>query len=83
PAEFLERVFEAGFSTRHAGRAWPETPHHGLGLSIVRSLVEKAGGRVKAAASPRGGARVEVALPITGVMVDLLSACPAGEGIDR
>jgi two-component system cell cycle sensor histidine kinase/response regulator CckA len=83
PAEFLERVFEAGFSTRHAGRAWPETPHHGLGLSIVRALVEKAGGRVKAAASPRGGTRMEIALPITGVTAGLLSECPAGDRIDR
>jgi signal transduction histidine kinase len=82
PAEFLERVFEAGFSTRHAGRAWPETAHHGLGLSIVRTLVEKAGGRVRAAAAPSGGTRVEIELPITGVTVPLLSACPSGEGID-
>lgn len=83
PAEFLERVFEAGFSTHHAGRAWPETPHHGLGLSIVRTLVENVGGRVKAATSPRGGTRIEIELPITVVTAPLLSECPAGEGIDR
>lgn len=82
PEEYRSRVFEAGFSTRQAGRAWPETRHHGLGLSIVRTLVEKAGGRVKAAASPRGGTRMEIELPITTVMGDLPSECPAGEGID-
>ena len=83
PAEFRERVFEAGFSTRQAGRGWPETPHHGLGLNIVRTLVEKAGGRVKAAAAPNRGARFEIALPITGVMAGLPSEHPAGEEIDR
>ncbi|MGA8530080.1 MAG: sensor histidine kinase [Acidobacteriaceae bacterium] len=83
PAEFLERVFESGFSTRHAGRAWPETPHHGLGLSIVRTLVEAAGGRVKAAAAPSGGARIEIELPLTTVTRPLPSALPGGEGIDR
>lgn len=83
PAEFLERVFESGFSTRHAGRAWPETPHHGLGLSIVRTLVEQAGGRVKAAAAPSGGTRIEIELPLTTVTPPLPSRLPAGEGIDR
>lgn len=77
PAEFRERVFEAGFSTRQAGRAWPEAPHHGLGLNIVRTLVETAGGRVRAAASPRGGARMEIELPITTVMGNLPLECPA------
>lgn len=83
PTEFLEEVFAAGFTTRQAGRAWPETAHHGLGLSIVRTLVENAGGRVRAAAAPGGGTRVEIELPITGVMAPLPLEPPAGEGIDR
>ncbi|MGA7524159.1 MAG: sensor histidine kinase [Acidobacteriaceae bacterium] len=83
PAEFRERIFEAGFSTRQAGRAWPETPHRGLGLSIVRNLVETAGGQVRAAAAPSGGTRIEIELPITAVMGALLSELPGGEGIDR
>jgi len=83
PEEFRERIFEAGFSTRQSGRAWPETPHHGLGLNIVRTLVEKAGGRVKASASPRGGARMEIELPVTCVMGDLPSEWAPGGEIDR
>lgn len=82
PEEFRERVFEEGFTTRQAGRAWPETPHHGLGLSIVRTLVETAGGRVKATAAPSGGARMEIELPITSVTGALLSECPADEEIE-
>jgi signal transduction histidine kinase len=83
PAEFLERVFDAGYSTRQMGRAWPERQHHGLGLSIVRTLVEKAGGRVTAAAAPSGGARFEIELPITTVTCALPLACPVDERNDR
>lgn len=80
PEEFLERVFEAGFSAQQAGRAWPGTAHHGLGLSIVRTLLEQAGGRVKATPAPTGGVRMEIELPLTDVMVCLPSECTSGSG---
>lgn len=83
PAELRSRIFEEGFSTRAAGCGWPETPHHGLGLSIVRTLVEAAGGRVRAAAAPNGGARIEIECPITPVTGELPSGLPNGEGINR
>lgn len=67
PAELLERIFESGFSTRRAGRPWPDSPHHGLGLSIVRQLVEEAGGRVRAVEPPSHGARIEIEFPLTNV----------------
>jgi signal transduction histidine kinase len=67
PTEFLERVFERGFSTRKTGRRWPENPHQGLGLNIVRQLVEAAGGTVHAAGAPGRGARFEIELPLTNV----------------
>ena len=73
PTEFLERVFDAGFSTRAGGRSWPESQHHGLGLSIVRQLVEAAGGTVRAANAPLNGARFEIELPLTNVTPNLLS----------
>jgi signal transduction histidine kinase len=62
----IERVFESGFTTKRAvaGKAsWLAPETHGLGLAIVRSLVEAAGGSI-AASSPKGqGARFEIVLP--------------------
>jgi signal transduction histidine kinase len=71
PSEALERVFEAGFSRRSnpsAGAGWPAL-HRGLGLSITRSLIEKAGGRIVAtnrspASQPPAGARIAIDLPV-------------------
>jgi signal transduction histidine kinase len=71
--ELLEKIFEPGFSTRREGRPWPETLHHGLGLSIVRQLVEEAGGTIRASAPPHRGARFEVELPLTNVTPQLPS----------
>ena len=73
PTEFLERVFDAGFTTHATGRSWPESQHRGLGLSIVRELVEKAGGTVRALTSPLHGARFEIELPLTNVTPTLPS----------
>ncbi len=62
----LEKVFESGYSTRGKGAAaagsWAAS-HRGLGLSITRSIVEAAGGRILAANRPEGGARFEIELP--------------------
>jgi len=70
--EALSRVFEAGFTTRAARRSWPGAQHQGLGLSIVRELVEAAGGTVRAVAAPIQGARFEIELPLTNVTPTLL-----------
>ena len=75
PTEFLERVFETGFTTRQGGRSWPEAQHRGLGLSIVRELVEAAGGAVRASRAPRQGTRIEIELPLTNVTGTLPSEC--------
>ncbi|MGB7136116.1 MAG: ATP-binding protein [Acidobacteriaceae bacterium] len=80
PAEILERVFEPGFSTRRDGRPWPQSPHHGLGLSLVRSLVEEAGGTVRAAAPGHRGTRIEIQFPLTNVMQTLPSEPNAHDG---
>ena len=63
----LDKIFEAGYSTRLSGPStnggWPAT-HRGLGLSITRSIVEAAGGRIHAANRARGGARLKIELPV-------------------
>lgn len=50
PGDLMEKVFEPGFTTRPdpgSGNRW-EAGHRGLGLSITRSIVEAAGGRIHA-----------------------------------
>lgn len=72
-AEAMQHIFEAGFneagfSSKTHDAAWPDTGFpcapRGLGLSIVRRLVESAGGCVRAISAPGRGARFEVELPM-------------------
>ncbi|MCK7595335.1 ATP-binding protein [Pseudomarimonas salicorniae] len=53
----LERHFRAGSGEPRVGGA-------GLGLAICRNIVEAHGGRIEVAASPLGGLRVTVELPV-------------------
>lgn len=59
----LPRIFEPHVSTRSAV--------HGLGLSIVRSIVERNGGTVSASNRPTGGAEfiIRMEAPRAGVIV--------------
>ena len=41
-----------------------EVRGHGIGLSIVKIIIERAGGELRAARSPMGGARFELTLPL-------------------
>ncbi len=61
PATDRERVFERFFTSRPEGRT--TSPHAGLGLAIVRAIVEGYGGNVRAAEGRLGGATIEVRLP--------------------
>jgi signal transduction histidine kinase len=66
PAKALEKVFEAGFSTQSASRSessWPAA-RRGLGLSITRSIIEAAGGRIQASNREAAGTRIEIELPV-------------------
>lgn len=56
--ENLPRVFEERFSTKQRGHGT------GLGLSLCRSLVEKAGGTIDIESQPGVGTTVEVKLPV-------------------
>jgi signal transduction histidine kinase len=66
PGNVLDRVFEAGYSTRpipSGSQVWAAS-RRGLGLSITRSIVETAGGRIFAANCEPGGARLAIELPV-------------------
>lgn len=66
PEEALEKIFTSGYTTRAAGSPgenWPVN-HRGLGLAITRSIVEASGGRIWARNLQRGGARIEIELPV-------------------
>ncbi|OGU01726.1 MAG: hypothetical protein A2085_11550 [Gemmatimonadetes bacterium GWC2_71_10] len=56
PPEERERVFRPFYTTKHTGT--------GLGLAMVRQIVERHGGLVHVADRPEGGARVIVSLPL-------------------
>lgn len=66
PPEHVERIFDRFFSYRPDG-AEPggddSRRHAGLGLAIVRAIVEGYGGSVDAGNVPSGGAEVRVRLP--------------------
>ena len=69
PREALESIFEAGYTTRSKadavnGKAGWRCDHRGLGLSISRSIVEAAGGRIHAANRDPFGACFQIELPV-------------------
>jgi signal transduction histidine kinase len=67
PGEIIDEVFTSGYTT-HAGHpsanaAWSPA-HRGLGLAIVRSIVESAGGHIAVSNRSQGGACFEIGLPV-------------------
>ena len=62
PPEALSKVFDR-FYRAEASRS-RQTGGSGLGLSIVKALVELHGGRVRAQNQPKGGAEFVVQLPV-------------------
>lgn len=58
--ELAEKVFEPFFSTKPSGSSM------GLGLSIVQTIVQAAGGAIAASNHDQGGALITVTLPAAG-----------------
>lgn len=63
PEDLRERVFEPRFTTKPTDDG-SSRAHRGLGLSIARSIVEAAGGGIRAGVRPGGGARFQLELPV-------------------
>ena len=61
PEEHLGKLFDRFFTYRPDEQR--NHRHTGLGLSIVKAIVEGYGGTVRAANNPEGGAMFEVKLP--------------------
>ncbi len=62
PAEHLPRVFDRFYKVDAARAGTPVPSGSGLGLSIVRAIIERHGGSVSAGNAPEGGARFELRL---------------------
>jgi signal transduction histidine kinase len=65
PPEHLPHVFDRFYKADASRRAAGPVPGSGLGLSIVRAIVERHGGTVTAGNAPDGGAVFEFLLPAT------------------
>ena len=63
PAYALGRIFEPGFSSKPQRTGASAAESCGLGLAIVRELVEASGGAVKVASTRRRGTTFELRLP--------------------
>jgi len=77
PESLRARVFDLGFTSHKEPESanWSTPRRRGLGLSIVRNLVETAGGAVRVTASHTGGARFEITLPLNPRVTS--GTCPA------
>ena len=69
PPEHLSRIFDRFFTWRPAASGPASRDHTGLGLSIVRTIVEGYGGSVSVESEPGRGATFTVRMPAsrTGV----------------
>ncbi len=59
PAESLERIYEPFFTTKPSGKGT------GLGLTVIKKIVEMHGGAITVRNHPEGGVRVTLTFPLT------------------
>ena len=71
PASALETIFTSGYTSHGMNEGLGQglqgnwtLSHRGLGLTITRSIVEGAGGRISAGNREQGGACFEIELPL-------------------
>lgn len=62
PEEYLSQIFDHLFRVPNMTNT--ETPGHGIGLSIVRQIIDLHKGSIKASQSKLGGLMIEVDVPI-------------------
>jgi two-component system sensor histidine kinase KdpD len=72
PDELLERVFEKFYRAPAGDRL--SRPGTGIGLAVVRGLVEAMGGDVRARRSDLGGLAVEIELPRARLPAELAAS---------
>jgi signal transduction histidine kinase len=65
PPEHLPHIFERFYKV-DPSRTSATQSRSGLGLSIVRAIVERHGGRVNGSNAPEGGAAFEIRIPRSG-----------------
>lgn len=75
PAEDLDKIFDPFFRVQQGQRSGPKGL--GLGLSIVKTLVELQGGSVSAKNCPAGGAEVSFTLPLRSTIPSSPPSQPA------
>ncbi|CAN5897655.1 hypothetical protein BH24ACI4_BH24ACI4_17220 [soil metagenome] len=63
PPEHLPHIFDRFYKVDASRTAGSSTAGSGLGLSIVRAIVERHGGQLTASNAPEGGAVFEIRLP--------------------
>ena len=74
--EALELIFAPGFST---SSVVTDVSGRGVGMDVVRSTVERLGGRVSVSSRPHRGATVKLALPFTAMMTRVLTVEAGGQ----
>jgi two-component system sensor histidine kinase and response regulator WspE len=75
-AELLEFLFLPGFSTRESVNA---VSGRGVGLNVVQSMVQEAGGSVVVQSTPEAGTSFRLTLPVTRSVVRVIRIQVEGE----